>query len=113
MPFVNVKANFQIEDGKVLAIKENLGKLIEILPGKSEKWLMVQIEDNQKIFFSGSDDKAVLVQVDLFGESDDESLNSFTSNISSYLQNELSVAKKRIYVRYLRTNYWGYNGENF
>ena len=43
MPFVNVKANFQIEDGKVLAIKENLGKLIEILPGKSEKWLMVQI----------------------------------------------------------------------
>lgn len=113
MPFVEVKANFEIEEAKVLSIKDRLGKLIELLPGKSEKWLMVQVEDNKKIFFDSSADKAILVQVDLYGKSDDKSLNTFTANISEYLESELGVSKKRIYVRYLNTDHWGYDGENF
>ena len=91
MPFVEVKANFEIEEAKVLSIKDRLGKLIELLPGKSEKWLMVQVEDNKKIFFDSSADKAILVQVDLYGKSDDKSLNTFTANISEYLESELGV----------------------
>ena len=113
MPFVDIKANFSIKDDKALLVKDKIGKLIEILPGKSEQWLMVEIEDQQRLYFGGSDDKALLVQVDLYGECATQSLNSFTFEISEYLKKELNVDKKRIYVRYLSTNYWGYNGENF
>ena len=47
MPFINVKTNINIENKDV--IKEELGKLISILPGKSETWLMVDIEDNKNM----------------------------------------------------------------
>lgn len=113
MPFIELKTNVDISDKSLSLIKKVLGKDIEILPGKSEKWLMINIQDKQKMSFDGSDEPCLIALVDLYGKCDDSSLNIFTSNISDVLSNELKISKKRIYVRYQFTDYWGYAGENF
>lgn len=113
MPFIEIKTNINVSDTSVSLIEKMLGKDIEILPGKSEKWLMVNIIDKQKMCFDGSDEPCLIAFVDLYGRCDDKSLNSFTSKISDLLSDELNIPKERIYVRYQFTDYWGYAGENF
>lgn len=113
MPFIEIKTNIDVSDKSVSLIEKILGKDIEILPGKSEKWLMISVNDNQKMCFGGNDEPCLIALVDLYGKCDDKSLNSFTSKVSTFLSSELNIPKERIYVRYQFTDYWGYDGENF
>ena len=111
MPFINVKTNINIENKD--EIKEELGKLISILPGKSETWLMVDIEDNKNMYFKGSNDPLMMVEVKIYGSSNEKVLNDFTSKTSSYLSSICHIPQDRIYISYFSTPYWGYDGENF
>ncbi|MGN1406709.1 MAG: phenylpyruvate tautomerase MIF-related protein [Erysipelotrichaceae bacterium] len=113
MPFIEIKTNIDVSDKSVSLIEKVLGKDIEILPGKSEKWLMINIIDNQKMCFGGSNEPCVIALVDLYGKCDDKFLNSFTLKLTDLLSSELNVLKERIYVRYQFTDYWGYAGDNF
>ena len=45
MPCIQVKTNVSTSREKADAIKAALGQAIGFLPGKSEDWLMVAIED--------------------------------------------------------------------
>lgn len=44
MPFIEVKTNQKINDKTLL--KQELGQAITAIPGKSENWLMIEMEDN-------------------------------------------------------------------
>ena len=44
MPFIRVSANVAVNEGQAERIKTMLGQAIEIIPGKSEAWLMVEVE---------------------------------------------------------------------
>jgi phenylpyruvate tautomerase PptA (4-oxalocrotonate tautomerase family) len=45
MPFINVKISEKLSDTQVDNIKSRLGEAISLIPGKSEAWLMVNIQD--------------------------------------------------------------------
>lgn len=53
MPFINVKISENLSDTQVDNIKSRLGEAISLIPGKSEAWLMVNIQDNCKLYFKG------------------------------------------------------------
>lgn len=57
MPFINVKISENLSDTQVDNIKSRLGEAISLIPGKSEAWLMVNIQDNCKLYFKGTNDK--------------------------------------------------------
>ena len=44
MPNIHVQTNITLTPEKKTEIKEALGKAIETIPGKSERWLMVVLE---------------------------------------------------------------------
>jgi len=44
MPFIDVKLSESLETEKIESVKTELGKAIPLLPGKSENYLMVNIE---------------------------------------------------------------------
>lgn len=113
MPYIEIKTNIDVSDKSVSLIEKVLGKDIETLPGKSEKWLMINVADNQRMCFGGSSEPRLIALVDLYGKCDDKSLDSFTLRLTDLLCSELDIEKERIYVRYQFTDYWGYAGENF
>lgn len=114
MPFINVKTNINIDNTKEIEIKEELGKLIEIIPGKSESWLMVNIEDDSKLYFKGSKDEANLfVEVKIYGNVSSTNLNKFTEAATNKFNNILGIAKDRMYFKYELVDNWGWNGNNF
>ena len=113
MPFINTKTNQPISPESEKKIKQDLGKAIECLRGKSESWLMVNFEGNQKMWFQGTNDPAAMVQVDIFGAAPDKEYQDLTKQICVILNAELQIPQNRIYVKYSENTHWGWNGSNF
>lgn len=112
MPFINVKTNACVSKKKAEIIKSNLGLSITAIPGKSEGWLMVDIEDNRRLYFRGTDEPAAMVEVSLYGNASSNSLSVLTSNITGILTDVIGISSDRIYVSYMSTENWGWNGSN-
>ena len=104
MPFVQVKTNAKITLNDEISIKSELGKLIKIIPGKSESWLMVDIKGEEKMYFKGSEEKCAMIEV---------MLNEFTGEVTDFISKTLAIDASRIYVSYFLTDKWGYAGSNF
>lgn len=114
MPFINTKTNIKLSNEKYESVKTKLGKAIELLPGKSENWLMVSFEDESKLYFKGKNDKPLaLVEVDLFGKSSKDVYNNLTREITNILHDELNIAPDCVYVKYSEISTWGWNGNSF
>lgn len=113
MPFINIKTNAEVSEEKAKKIKTHLGLAITAIPGKSEGWLMVGIEDNYQLFFKGTEELAAMVEVSLYGNASSNALGVLTSNITEILLDILGISTDRIYVSYMSTENWGWNGSNF
>ena len=112
MPFISITTNVSVSEENAVAVKSALGKAISILPGKSENWLMVSISDDNRMYFKGADSPAAMVKTELYGKADPAKLSALTSEITAILGDTLSIPADRIYVSYLCTENWGWNGSN-
>ena len=114
MPFINAKVSVKVSEGKQETIKAKLGKAIELIPGKSENWLMVGFEDQYTLYFKGQQfEKIAFVEVKIFGSADKKTYDQLTSTICSILNEELSIPADKVYVTYQEIENWGWNGSNF
>ena len=114
MPYIQINLNKKIEQETETNIKEKLGKLIETIPGKTEKWLMVQINDDGKLYFRGkSEDTIAFVSIRIYGKNAPEVYSAFTGEITKLLCDEIDLKEDNIYVQYEECEYWGWNGKNF
>ena len=113
MPFINVKTNASVSAEQAEQIKSALGSAITAIPGKSEGWLMVGIEDEAKLWFKGTDKPAAMTEVSLYGSASPNALNQLTAKITDILTNTVGIPADRIYVSYHATPNWGWNGSNF
>ncbi|MBR6807949.1 MAG: hypothetical protein IKM46_06180 [Clostridia bacterium] len=113
MPYIELKTNVKIDDAKAKGIREMLGREIELIPGKSEKWLMTGIADGVRMSHGGSDEPCALVTVSIFGKASAEAYDALTASLCEKLSDCLGVAADRIYVKYEEVSVWGWNGMNF
>ena len=56
MPFINTKTNTKITEAQEIAIKTKFGSAISAL-GKSEGWLMLNFEDECRLWFKGDNSR--------------------------------------------------------
>ncbi|MFL0250378.1 phenylpyruvate tautomerase MIF-related protein [Clostridium neuense] len=114
MPFINSKVTVKMDDTKKETLKNELGNLISLIPGKSESWLMVGFEDNYSLYFKGDKkEKAAFVEVKIFGGADKTSKNNLTANICDLFERELQIPKDSIYITIQEIDTWGWNGSLF
>lgn len=111
MPFIEVKTNQNISDKTEL--KSALGKAITAIPGKSEAWLMVELEDNKAMYFQGSVGPCAMFEVAIFGRASDDAYDELTKRICAISEKQLGVSPDRTYVKYSEIEHWGYNNFNF
>lgn len=112
MPFIELKTNQNIDDVKE-AVKAELGQAITAIPGKSEAWLMVELEGNKDMYFKGSDEPCAMFEIAIFGSADDSAYDDLTKRICALSEKYLSVPADRTYVKYSEISQWGYNNFNF
>ena len=90
MPYCNIKTNVKVEKKKELS--KELTKVIELIPGKTENWIMTSIDDEAVMSFAGTDDPCALITLKTYGE---------------------PIRPDRIYVDHEPIAHWGWNGANF
>ena len=112
MPFINTKVNVSISKEQEQTLKTQFGKAITLI-GKSEAWLMLNFEDNAKLWFKGSDAPAALMEVSLYGRASASAYDNLTAKLTEILSSVLSITPTRIYVKYSEIEYWGMAGSNF
>ncbi|MBE5798054.1 MAG: hypothetical protein E7327_11885 [Clostridiales bacterium] len=113
MPYIATSTNISISGRRKEAIKERMGRAIELIPGKTEGWLMLSFRDNVSMFFKGEDDPCAICQVKLFGSADEEVYEKLTEELTDILHEELDLDPDRIYITYEEIGVWGWNGGNF
>lgn len=112
MPFINIRTNAPVTDNNKLAIKSALGEAVTTI-GKSEQWLMVGFEHQTYMYFRGENEPMAMVEVSMYGDAPAQALNELTGIITTLLSDTLYIDDKRIYVSYMSTPHWGWNGSNF
>ena len=85
MPFIDSKVSVKVSKEQETEIKSRLGQAISLIPGKSESWLMVGIQDEYHLYFRGDDSRPMaFIEVRLFGSPDKEAYNSTINEENDY-----------------------------
>lgn len=114
MPYIDLKTTKTCNNDQCETLKAAFGKAIESFPGKTEAWLMVNIEDAQKLWFKGnSSADSAMVDVALFGKANSSAYDKMTKALTVILSGELGIPTDRIYIKYSEVEHWGWNGNNF
>lgn len=114
MPYINATTTVNITKEKEESIKRKLGKAIELIPGKSENWLMVNFDSGSNMYFKGSNEKPLaFIEVKIFGTASKDAYNKLTSAITEIVKDVLGISPDCIYVKYEEVSVWGWNGNNF
>ena len=114
MPCIQLSTNQQISEEKEASLKRKFGKSIELVPGKTERWLMITFQGGCRMYFAGDGAKpAAFVKVGLFGKAPQSVYDKLTAALTDAVSLELGVEPTRIYIQYEESQYWGWNGGNF
>ena len=114
MPFIDSKVSVSMTQEKKDKVKERLGEIISIIPGKSENWLMVGFEDSYDLYFRGNQDgESAFIEVKVYGSVSASAFDKMTEAVCQIYNEELGIPKDRIYVKYEEVTHWGWNGANF
>ncbi|NLA77034.1 MAG: hypothetical protein GX851_04285 [Clostridiales bacterium] len=113
MPYINLKTTEAVSAEKGEAIKAKFGKAIENFPGKTERWLVVGIEDNARLWFAGESVPCAYAEVALLGKASGEAYDRMTAALTDIISSELSTPPDKIYIKYEECEHWGWNGGNF
>ncbi|ADU28215.1 phenylpyruvate tautomerase MIF-related protein [Ethanoligenens harbinense] len=114
MPCIQTKTTVKLTSAQEDLLKVKFGKAIELLPGKSENWLMLTFEGNCHMYFKGrSEPDMAFVEVKLFGKASRQDYSKLTHELTSILHRELDINPSQIYIKYEEVSHWGWNGNNF
>ena len=59
MPFIKAKVSCQISEEQEIELKAGIGKAIELVPGKSEESLLLEFEDNCRLWLRGRNEESI------------------------------------------------------
>ena len=114
MPYINARVGKKLTDETMTELKAALGKAIESIPGKSEAYLMVCIEDGQKLWLAGDNTSPkAFFDVRILGSARSEDYSRMTAEICKICSSLLGIAGADVYVTYSEYSEWGWNGRNF
>ena len=114
MPVIHTYTSTAVSREQRESLKATFGQAIEAVPGKSEQWLMLSLEDKCRLYFKGDNSKPIAyVEVKVFGKIDYSQSNKLTAKICEILDNVLGIDASNVYIKYEEVDMWGWNGSNF
>ena len=113
MPYISTKTSLTISAQQEQELVSRYGKAIALI-GKSEAHLMLDFQDNCRMYFAGSNAKpSVFLDVSLLGKATREGYDKLTEKLCADVSEILGVDDGCIYVKYEEAGTWGMNGFNF
>ena len=96
MPYCNIKTTVKVEKKKELS--KELTKVIGLIPGKTENWVMTSIDDEAVMTFAGTDEPCALITLKTYGEPAPKYYDMVTRGFTDTVSKMLGIRPDRIYV---------------
>ena len=113
MPYINAKFSTPVSPDKELQLKSALGEAITLL-GKPERYLMVEIQDDRRLYFGGRNDRPIaFFDVALLHSAPRASYEKLTARLCDIAKDVMDVDGYNVYVKFEETESWGYDGFMF
>lgn len=111
MPFIIARVSTPITKTQETELKSRLGKAIELVPGKSEEYLLLGFEDNYHLYLRGDNSEpTAYVEASIFGNENHFGYKEFTAEVTKAFNEVLGIAPDRIYIKFSDITAWGVNG---
>jgi phenylpyruvate tautomerase PptA (4-oxalocrotonate tautomerase family) len=110
MPFINSYLSTSLNEGTKTILKMELGKIIQTIPGKTEAWLMINLSDNQTMYFQGDSKECAYIEVKIYGKADHSYKTLLVKELTECFHNLCSMPKENIYVTVQELKDWSWNG---
>jgi phenylpyruvate tautomerase PptA (4-oxalocrotonate tautomerase family) len=114
MPYINAKFSVKVDSEKEKVLAERLTNSITTIPGKSIDHLMLNIDDNCKLYFRGKNDEPVaMFEVKILGSSTKEAYEALNGKLCQIAKEELGIDGNNIFVKFDEVENWGMDSYMF
>jgi len=111
MPFIKVKTNSPISKEQETVLKSRMGKAIELVPGKSEEYLLLEFESRSRLWLRGDNSAPIAyIEAAIFGNEGHVGYPEFTAEVTGIFQGVLGVDPGNCYIKYEDITAWGVGG---
>ncbi len=110
MPYIHVNTSKKLSEEQKDSIAAALGQQITLIPGKSERSLMVDITDGDTMYFSGQRGEFAYVDVEIYGTAALEHQKQFTEAVFETMETCGGLSAGKVYVTIHENAHWGLNG---
>ncbi len=108
MPFIVSRVNVPVSEDQELALKTRLGKAIELVPGKSEEYLLLGFENNSHLYLRGDNSRPMAyLTAGIFGNESHTGYPAFTAEAAKIYYDVLGIAPEDFYIRFDDISAWG------
>ncbi|MDR2258906.1 MAG: hypothetical protein LBE14_07140 [Treponema sp.] len=111
MPYISVAIGQKLSAPRKDALKSELGRLITIIPGKTEPDLLVNIQDGGSLYMGGIEKPSVYIDLRMLGKADPEVKKQFTREVFACITRLFGIDAARQYLTISEYDHWGYDGE--
>ena len=114
MPYLKLRTNTSISQEQSPELLTRLSRQLATETGKSESYVMVDLESDREMLFSGDQEPLAYVECKSIGLSAEQA-KSLSASISLILENQLQIKAERVYIEFSNcpAEYWGWNGSTF
>ena len=110
MPYIAINTSVQIPDAQKEKIKTEIGRLITIIPTKTEAGTMVDFCDCRTMYFAGKKVNGAFIELRLFRKSEFEAKKKFVEELFKFLMQELGMTDDLIKINIIELDEWGGGG---
>ena len=110
MPYIAVNTTQKLSDAQKEKIKAELGRIMPIIPTKSEAGLMIDFSDGRTIYKAGEKVEGAFIDLRLLRKAEFEPKKKYTEELFELLSRELGLKKENMYLTAMEFNDWGANG---
>jgi hypothetical protein len=111
MPYIQVTIGQKLSEMERETLKTELGRLITIIPGKTESGLIVSIQDGGSLYMGGDAAPAVYIDLRVYTRADPEAKKRFARELFASITRQFNIPAARQYLSIGEYDHWGYDGE--
>ncbi len=114
MPYLKVNTNINQNEPEKTELMQALSQIMAQNTGKSESYIMIEINPGKTMLFAGSDAPLAYLECKSIGLSSTQAGN-LSEALSSHLSQKLTIPVDRIYIEFANcpADMFGWNGSTF
>ena len=110
MPYVAINTTLKLTAAQKEKVKAEFGRLITIIPTKTEAGLLVDFSEGRTMYRAGEEAPCAFIEIRLYGKAEMEPKREFTKQVFEMFNRELGLEIPRMYLNILEFDTWGSAG---